>query len=59
MTENTEAIAGVETREPSMEPAKKIYRTPELIEWGSLAELTRGDLSGFQDFPLDGGSEAV
>jgi hypothetical protein len=28
---------------------KKIYRTPELTEWGSIAEVTQGSGGGGQD----------
>jgi hypothetical protein len=38
--------------------SRKPYQKPDLIEWGSLADLTRGLASGFQDLPAGGGSEA-
>jgi len=37
--------------------SRKPYQQPELVEWGSLADLTRGPLNGLQDLPFDGGSE--
>ena len=38
---------------------KKTYETPELVEWGKILELTHGLKSGFQDFPLKGGTTGV
>lgn len=37
--------------------SRKPYQKPDLIEWGSLADLTRGPFAGLQDLPFDGGSE--
>ena len=36
--------------------SRKPYQKPDLIEWGSLADLTRGPDSGLHDLPMDGGS---
>lgn len=30
---------------------KKAYVTPELQEWGSIADLTQGGKAGLEDFP--------
>lgn len=35
-------------------PAKKPYRTPCLVEWGSIIDLTRGGSGGFDDIPMGG-----
>ena len=35
---------------------RRPYDSPRLIEWGSLADLTRGPFSGLDDLPLDGGT---
>ena len=39
--------------------SKKAYSAPELIEWGTILELTHGTKSSFQDFPKAGGSKGV
>ncbi len=36
-------------------PAKKVYRAPEIIEWGSVVDLTNTFLNGLID-PTFGGS---
>lgn len=38
---------------------KKAYETPELIEWGSILDLTQGAKQGFEDFPKTGGTKGV
>jgi hypothetical protein len=38
---------------------RKAYSSPELVEWGSLLDLTSGSKSGTKDFPLKGGSIGV
>lgn len=38
---------------------RRPYRSPELVEWGSLLDLTRGPLSGLEDLPFNGGTEPV
>ncbi len=30
-------------------PEKKVYRKPEIVEWGSVVDLTAGGLNGFHD----------
>ena len=30
---------------------KKAYRRPELLEWGSILDLTQGGKGGLDDFP--------
>lgn len=35
---------------------KKSYSNPELIEWGSINDLTQGVLSGTADAPSKGGT---
>lgn len=35
------------------------YRKPQIEEWGSLADLTQGAKSGFEDFPGSGGTQGV
>lgn len=30
------------TPDVAPQPARKIYRAPELVEWGSIKDLTRG-----------------
>jgi hypothetical protein len=36
--------------------SRKSYERPRLIEWGSVTELTKGQISGLDDLPLDGGT---
>jgi len=57
-------MAEIENQAPTPSPRgdilaapRKPYQRPELIEWGSLTDLTRGPASGLQDLPFDGGSE--
>ncbi len=38
------------------EGERRPYAPPELIEWGSLLELTRGPDQETQDFPMVGGT---
>lgn len=40
-------------------PGKRAYEPPELIEWGSIRDLTQGTKSGKKDFPKAGGSTGV
>jgi len=35
---------------------KKVYKPPQLLEWGSITDLTQGPLQGTKDFPLKGGT---
>ena len=35
------------------------YQRPELLEWGSLVELTRGPLSGLEDVPVSDAGTSV
>ncbi len=39
-------ISPPESRPGSREPERRAYRPPELIEWGSITELTLGLMSG-------------
>ncbi|HEX3531553.1 MAG TPA: hypothetical protein VH988_31225 [Thermoanaerobaculia bacterium] len=47
-TEGPEATSG----------SKRPYETPDLVEWGSILDLTRGPLGGFDD-PDAGSSQQV
>jgi hypothetical protein len=38
---------------------RKPYHSPELVEWGTILDLTQGTKSSFQDFPKTGGSKGV
>jgi hypothetical protein len=38
---------------------KKPYRSPQLVEWGSLTDLTKGGLNPPGDFPFKGGTRAT
>ena len=38
------------------EPCRRPYRKPELLEWGSIVDLTAGGLNAPGDFPFGGGS---
>lgn len=43
-----------ETRAPqgtAPRPRKRVYVTPELQDWGSIADLTQGGKAGLEDFP--------
>lgn len=33
---------------------RKPYRSPDLMEWGSIVEITKGPISGTEDFPIGG-----
>jgi hypothetical protein len=59
-------MAEIENQAHTLPPARDVqalprrpYQKPELVEWGSLIELTQGGFSGLQDLPAggDGGSE--
>jgi hypothetical protein len=40
--------------------SKRFYTSPQLLEWGSITELTQGSLlSDFKDFPQKGGTRAT
>ena len=39
--------------------AKKEYHSPQLVDWGSITDLTQGILAGSKDFPLKGGTRPV
>jgi hypothetical protein len=41
---------------PQSVPSKKAYKSPSLVKWGSLAELTGGPAADFQDADFNGGS---
>ena len=38
---------------------KKSYRSPELVEWGSILDLTQGIKGGFEDGLFMGGTQGV
>ncbi len=38
---------------------KKTYISPELQEWGSVLDLTRGKKASLEDFPGKGGSNGI
>ena len=40
-------------------PRKRLYRSPQLNEWGSIQDLTRGVLNPPVDFPAAGGSSVT
>lgn len=40
----------VEQAQPAEAPARKRYRSPQLVEYGSVAKLTQGTLSMNADF---------
>lgn len=40
-------------------PGKKTYASPELQEWGSVLDLTRGKKASLQDMPGKGGSNPI
>lgn len=35
---------------------RKPYGPPQLIQWGTMTDLTRGLANDLQDLPLDGGT---
>jgi hypothetical protein len=37
---------------------KRPYKSPELVEWGSIVDLTRGPIASFEDVD-NGGSQQV
>lgn len=39
---------------PGQGSARKPYQSPELVEWGSLVELTRGPRADIQDDDFSG-----
>lgn len=41
----------------SDQPSKKAYRAPELVEWGSIKDLTAGAIGGKMDGALIGSPE--
>ncbi len=61
MTKNTEMTEELGSIPQSSEhsPPRKPYESPQLKEWGSIAELTGSGFSGFDDVNNDQGSEAV
>jgi hypothetical protein len=40
-------------------PTRKPYEPPSLREWGSLLDMTRGNLSDLSDANFNGGSGGV
>lgn len=38
---------------------KKTYASPELQEWGSVLDLTRGKKASLEDMPAKGGSNPI
>lgn len=46
---------------PAQSPVrgKKIYVSPELQEWGSVLDLTRGKKASLEDMPAKGGSNPI
>ncbi len=40
----------------AVETSKRPYRQPELLEWGSIVDLTAGGLNAPGDFPFGGGT---
>lgn len=34
--------------------AKKQYQSPQLVEWGTVVDLTLGAGGGYEDVPMDG-----
>lgn len=51
----------LESRDP-MRPLgrKKVYERPQLLDWGSITDLTQGLKLGFEDFPkTKGGTRAT
>ena len=51
MTKDTETIPGQGSPRSHQEhaPPRKPYSSPCLEEWGSILELTRGEIAGFDD----------
>ena len=37
------------SREADREGSRRPYEPPKLIEWGSIVDLTRGPIGGFDD----------
>ena len=52
---------GSEIQRPREAPVsgKKTYVSPELQEWGSVLDLTRGKKAGLQDLPKNGASAGI
>ena len=46
------------SQDPTAEPQAQPYRPPRIIEWGSILDLTRGSLAGYQDATF-GGSDPL
>jgi hypothetical protein len=47
----------VKAQEPEVEGrTKQEYQSPELIEWGTILELTQSGQAGTQDLPTAGGT---
>lgn len=40
-------------------PSRKAYTSPEIQDWGSITDLTRGLKLGLEDFPIEGGSRVA
>jgi hypothetical protein len=43
---------------PAAAAPKRRYESPELLEWGSIIDLTQGPLFGFDDVDI-GGSQPL
>lgn len=47
--------SGSSSRQPrEISSSKKVYREPELVEWGSIMDLTRGGMAGGEDGDFTG-----
>lgn len=45
-------------RDPGLPDRRRSYASPELLEWGSILELTQGGTTlGKNDFPKKNGSQ--
>ncbi len=56
MSKGAEATpeSGSVSPRPEHGPPRKTYRSPALMEWGALVELTRGPFSDVQDDDFSG-----
>lgn len=58
--EEGEARPPCEVSQTEDSTARKAYQTPELVDWGSLVDLTRGSIPfSIEDPDLMGGSSGV
>lgn len=45
---------------PALGNKKRVYESPNLIDWGSIGDLTHGpDKLGTKDFPVKGGTRGT